>query len=304
LSGDESMGEPKKTVLVTGAAGFVGRHLSALLSDRYAVRCLVRDAARARPLLPSAAELVQGDMTDAASLKAAAAGADAVVHLAALKSDEPDIAAVNVGGARNLVDACRAAGVRRVINVGSQASRLARRGGYGETKAQSDEIFNAAGLDVTTLLPSVVYGPRDPGVFGKLARVTSSAPFVPVIGDGRARYRPVHVDDVCAVIAGCLREPKTAGRTYSVGGAETITLEGLIDLIGAMQGKKPLKVRIPVWAALAIARVLALVFSTPPLSRSNVLGAVQSPPDADFTGVFAELGLKPRPLAEGMKDSL
>jgi nucleoside-diphosphate-sugar epimerase len=294
----------RKTILVTGATGFIGRHLAPLLADQYSVRCLVRDVARAKALLPSGAELVLGDMTDEASLFAAAKGVEAVVHLAALKSDERSIADVNVGGARRLVAACKASGVSRVINVGSQAARMARRGDYGDTKAQSDEVLNTSGLEVTTLLPSVVYGPKDPGVFGKLARVTSSAPIVPVIGDGKARYQPVHVDDVCAVIEGCLRESKTSGKTYSVGGAEAITLEGLIDLIGAKQGKKPLKVHIPGWAALLIARVLALVFDSPPLSRSNVLGAIQSVPDADYTGIFDELGLTPRPLAAGLKDSL
>ena len=298
------MSEAKKKILITGATGFIGRRLAAFLAKKYEVRCLVRDVARAKPLLPYAAELVQGDMTDAASLCAALAGTWAVVHLAALKSDERDIVAVNVGGARNLIEACKAAGVRRVINVGSQAARMARRGAYGETKAQSVGILNASGLEVTTLLPSIVYGPQDPGVFGKLARVTSSSPFVPVIGDGRARYQPVHVDDVCAVIEGCLSEPKTAGKTYSVGGVEAITLEGLIDLIGAKQGKKTLKIHIPGWAALVVARVMALVFNSPPLSRSNVLGALQSVPDTDYTGIFTELGLKPRALDGGIKDSL
>ncbi len=296
------MAEPKKTILITGATGFIGRRLAVLLADAYSVRCLVRDAVRAKALLPAAVELVSGDMTDEASLKAAVAGVDAVVHLAALKSDEPRIAAVNVGGAVSLVAACRAAGVRRVINVGSQASRLPRRGAYGDTKAQSDEIFSGSGLEVTTLLPSVVYGPNDPGVFGKLSRVTASAPFVPVIGDGSSRFQPVHVDDACAVIAGCLREPKTAGKSYSVGGPETITLDGLIDLIGAGLGKKPLKIHIPEWAAMVIAHFLALVRGSPPLSVSNVLGAVQSAPDADYGAIFAELGLKPRALADGMKN--
>lgn len=298
------MEESKKTILVTGATGFIGRRLAVLLAGKYAVRCLVRDAARAKALLPPTVELVQGDMTDAASLSAAATGCSAVVHLAALKSDERAIAAVNVGGARNLVSACKAAGVRRVINIGSQAARLARRGAYGDTKAQSDEILDAAGLEVTTLLPSVVYGPNDPGVFGKLARFISSFPVVPVIGDGRTRYQPVHVDDVCRVIEGCLREPKTIAKTYSVGGPETVALEGLIDLLSARQGKKPFKVHIPGWAALIIARVLAPFFDKPPLSVSNVLGAVQSASDADYGAIFAKLGLKPRSLAEGMKDGI
>lgn len=287
-------------ILVTGATGYIGRRLAPLLAERHAVRCLVRDAARAKALLPPSAELIAGDMTDLESLKAAALGVDAVVHLAALKSDERDIVAVNVGGARNLAEACRSAGVARVINVGSQAARMARRGDYGNTKAESDSILNSSGLEVTTLLPSVVYGPQDPGVFGKLARVASTAPVVPVIGDGRARYQPVHVDDLCAVIAGCLSRPKTAGKTYSVGGPEAVTLEGLIDLVAARAGKSPLKVHLPGPVAMLIANAMALVFASPPLSRSNVLGAIQSVPDADYAGIFAELGLKPRTIAEGL----
>lgn len=299
------MGGPKKTILLTGATGFIGRRLAALLAGEYAVRCLVRDTARAREVLPSGAELVAGDMTDPASLRAALEGTQAVVHLAALKSDEPKIASVNVGGARNLAAACEAAGVRRVINVGSQASRLPRRGAYGDTKAEADAVLAGSGLEITTLQPSVVYGPRDPGVFGKLARVAASAPFVPVIGDGRTRYRPVHVDDVCAVIEGCLREPKTIGRTCAVGGPDEVTFDGLVDLIGAGLGRKPRKIHVPGWAALLIARVLGLICASPPLSRSNVLGALHGAPDADFTGIFAELGLAaPRPFAEGLRDAL
>lgn len=297
------MTETKKTILITGAAGFIGRRLASLLAERFAVRCLVRDLPRAKRLLPPAAELVRGDMTDAGSLAAAASGADAVVHFAALKSDEPDTVAVNVGGAVNLVAACKAAGVRRVINVGTQASRLARRGAYGESKAKADEIFAASGLDVTTLLPSLVYGKRDTGAFGKLARAAASSPVVPVIGDGTARFRPVHVDDVCAVVTGCLAEPRTIGRVYHVGGPDAITLNALIDLIGERLGRAPLKLHLPETAAMLIARLLAPA-RRPPLTISNVLGAVQSAPDADYGEVFAELGLKPRSLADGLNDAL
>lgn len=286
--------EPKQTVLVTGATGYIGRRLASLLSETYTVRCLVRDVARAQTLLPSTVEFIEGDMTDAGSLKAAAAGAHAVVHLAALKSDERDIVAVNVGGAHALVAACKAAGVRRVVNIGTQAGRIARLGPYGESKAQSDAIFNASGLEVTTLLPSIVYGPDDTGVYGKLTRMVASLPVVPVIGDGRTAYHPIHVDDVCAIIVGCLREAKTIAKTYSVGGLEAITYDGLIDRIAAGQSKKPLKLHIPGWLAMLIARVLALILNPPPLTRSNVLGAVQSAPDADYALIFTELGLRPR----------
>lgn len=297
------MTETKKTILITGAAGFIGRHLASLLVERYAVRCLVRDLPRAKRLLPPAAQLVRGDMTDSGSLMAAAAGAEAVVHFAALKSDEPQTVAVNVGGAVNLVAACKAEGVRRVINVSTQAVRLARRGAYGESKAKSDEIFAASGLEVTTLVPSLVYGKRDSGAFGKLARAAASSPVVPVIGDGTARFQPVHVDDLCRVVEGCLREPRTIGQVYHVGGPDSVTLNALIDLIGDRLGRRPLKLHLPESAAMLIARLLA-PSRRPPLSISNVLGAVQSAPDADYAAVFAELGLAPRSLADGLKDAL
>lgn len=299
------MEELKKTILVTGATGFIGRRLGALLDPRkFAFRALARDPARARGLLASSVEIVTGDMTDPASLRAALRGAHGVVHMAALKSDEADIAAVNVGGARNLVGACKAEGVRRVVNIGSQAARLKIVGAYGETKGKADAILAASGLDVTTLLPSVVYGPDDPGVFGKLARFVTSFPVVPVMGDGTAAYHPVHVDDLCRGIEGCLNEPKTIGKVYHVGGAETVTLEGLVDLVAGRRGKSPIKIFLPGWLALLLARAIAPLFDSPPLSRSNVLGGIQSAPDADYLGLFNELGVKPRTIEQGMTDSL
>ena len=272
-----------------------------LLAD---ARVFARDANRARAILGEKTDVALGDMTDAASLSTALLGCAAVVHLAARKSDEADIRDVNVEGARRLVAACKKAGIRRVVNIGSQAARMERRGEYGETKRLSDEIIMSAGLDATTILPSVVYGPKDPGVFGKLARVASTSPVVPVIGDGTARYRPVHVDDLCRGIAGALASNATIGKTYSVGGPETITLEGLIDLTAARAGKSPLKIHLPGPIAMLIANAGSALFASPPLSRSNVLGAIQSVPEADWNALFAELSITPRDIKTGLEGGL
>lgn len=293
------------TTLITGGAGFIGRRLAArMAAEGRPVRALVRRPDEARALLPAGVEIARGDMTDPASLRAALAGASAVVHLAARKSDESDIAAVNIGGAENLVAACRAAGVTRVINVSSQATRLPVLGEYGRTKAEGDRVLRASGLAVTTLLPSVVYGPGDPGVFGKIARFTAKYPVVPVLGDGRVSYRPVHLDDLCAVIEGFLDRPESAGKDYHVGGAETVTLEDLIDRLAARAGRRPLKIPLPAPLALLLAGLMAPFFKSPPLSRSNVLGGTQQIPDADYLAAFRELGLTPRPFERGLLESL
>lgn len=284
-------------VLVTGATGYIGRHLMPLLPD---ARAFARDANRARAILGEKTDIALGDMADEAALKTAVIGCGAVIHLAARKSDEADILDINVEGAKRLIDACKGAGIKRVINVGSQAARMERRGLYGESKKRADELFAKSGLEYTNILPSVVYGPKDPGVFGKLARVAASAPVVPVIGDGKAKYRPVHVEDLCRAIAGCLNARATIGKTYSVGGPETITLEGLIDLTAARAGRSPLKVHLPGAIAMLIANVGSALFTSPPLSRSNVLGAIQSVPEADWNALFAELSVTPRDIKTGL----
>lgn len=280
-------------ILITGGAGYLGRRLAARPGSW---RALVRDLARAKAALPASTELVQGDMTDPASLRAALKGVTAVIHLAARKNDEGDSEAVNVGGARNLVEACKAEGVKRVIAVGTQASRLPVTGVYGKSKADGDEIIRASGLDWTVIRPSLVYGPGDPGAFGKLARAVAAWPVVPVMGDGTATYRPVFLDDACAAIAGCVSAPRTIGKTYDLGGPETVTFAGLVDLIAAARGKTARKVFLPASVAMLLAR------TTPFLSVSNVLGGTQVTPEADWGALFRDLGLSARPIEQGMSD--
>lgn len=267
-------------------------------------RVLARDANLARSILGANVDVALGDMADEASIRTAVIGCAAVVHLAARKSDEADILDINVGGAGRLIDACKGAGIKRVVNVGSQAARMERRGLYGESKRRADELFASSGLDYTNILPSVVYGPNDPGVFGKLARVASTSPVVPVIGDGKAKYRPVHVEDLCRGIWGALLSNATIKKTYSVGGPETITLEGLIDLTAERAGRSPLKIHLPGSIAMLIANIGSALFTSPPLSRSNVLGAIQSVPEADWNALFAELSITPRDIQTGLKGGL
>ena len=118
-----------KTIVLTGATGFVGRHvLRALLAGGWRVRALVRDPARLR--LPTgtpedAVEVVLGDLADDAALARLMEGAEAVVHLAGLvaAAREIDFYAVNAEGARRLAQAAARAGVRRFVHVSSLAAR-------------------------------------------------------------------------------------------------------------------------------------------------------------------------------------
>ncbi len=170
--------------LVTGAAGFLGRHLvAALLSDGHEVTALVRDGTRAEL---GAARLVHGDVTDLASVTAAADGVDGVFHLAGKVSRDPADAealhTLHVRGTRVVVQAARVAGARRLVlastsgtvcisespEVRDEASPvpfgLIARFPYYRTKLQAEEEALTASdgaLEIVSINPSLLLGPGD-----------------------------------------------------------------------------------------------------------------------------------------------
>lgn len=286
------------TVLVTGAAGFIGRHVvTALVAAGWNVRALVR-----RPLPPSpGVECFVGDMRDEGSLARAATSCSAVVHLAAATSDQADSEDVNVRGARRLVQACRGAACRRLVVVSTQSAKIARKGIYAATKASADELLLRSGLDVTILLPSIVYGDHDAGIFGTLHRIVTTHRIVPVLGDGRWHSAPVHVDDVVAALVACLDRPQSVGRCYDIGGPDRLAFDDLLDRIAAATGvSAPRKIHVPFTLALGLARLLSAAMQRPPLTVSNVLGSNQDT-TLDIAAARADLGFDPMPLAEGLR---
>jgi predicted dehydrogenase/nucleoside-diphosphate-sugar epimerase len=226
-------------------------------------------------------------------------GVGAVAHLAGRKSDEPDSVAVNVEGARHLVEACRRRGVRRIVNVSTQSVKLPRRGAYGATKADAEAVLHGSGLDVTTLRPSVVYGPDVTGVFARIRRYVTRLPVVPVIGDGRWRFHPIHVRDVSEAVVACLRHDGSIGRIYDLGGPDEVTLDEFVDAVADLYGLRRRKLHVPVWVGLTAARVLARLTDRPPVTVSNVLGSTQDT-GCDSALARAELGVAPAGLAEGL----
>src|SRR4029077_9303936 len=143
---------------------------------------------------------------------------------------------------------------RRLINVSTQSTKISRKGIYARTKRAADEVFHGSGLDVTTLLPSVVYGEAQSGVFGTILRFLQKAPIILVLGDGKWISAPVYVGDVCAAVIACLETPGTIGKAYDIGGPDAIGFDDLIDRIGAAIGRCPPKVHVPFTIALWIAR--------------------------------------------------
>lgn len=293
-------GASEAIVVVTGASGFIGKVVVATLADRgHRIRALTRDPAR-WPLPPrDGVEVVAADLRDAASLARAVAGASAVVHLAAAKSDEPDSEEVNVGGAERLVAACRAAGCTRLVVVSTQSVKIARQGTYARTKAAADAVFRASGLRVTTLLPSLVYGEEPSGVFGTVSRFVRALPVLPILGDGRWRSAPVYVGDVADAVAACLASDRSVGRSYDIGGPELMPFDEVVDRIADALGVRARKLHLPFGLSLLAARAAAALLPSAPITVSNVLGSNQDTA-IDIGPARRELGFAPRDFASGL----
>jgi len=213
-------------ILVTGGTGFVGPKVVRALRDRgYDVRCLVRDRERATNVAALGAELVEGDVTDAVSVRTAAEGCEAVVHLVAIiTGSRADFDHVMKQGVRNVVAAAREAGAGRFVYMSALGVSEETRSltPYYEAKWDGEQTVKASGLEHVIFRPSFVFG-RDGGVLPTFVRLARWAPVTPIVGPGSERIQPIWVDDVGAYFALSIDETRAANRTFEIGGPDMVT---------------------------------------------------------------------------------
>lgn len=276
--------QTNKVVAVTGATGFVGRHVvSELMSRGWSVRGLVRSTAKAgRVFADKAPDFVVGDVREPARLQELLDGACAVVHCIGIRKEvRPDVtfASMHTGATRAIVEASERARVKRFVHVSALGTRVNAASEYHRSKWEAEQIVRDADLDWTILRPSIIHGAD--GEFVQMVRdwvLGRAAPrhfipyFVRVERDPdnplappklvSAHVQPVSVDDVARAAAESLERDIAVHEVYPLVGPDTLDWPELLYAIrdALPMTHKDKKARpIPGVIAVAAAKAAGLV---------------------------------------------
>jgi nucleoside-diphosphate-sugar epimerase len=212
-------------ILVTGGAGFIGRHMVlSLLNQGFVVRVL--DSA---PLdfTHENLTIIHGDVRTQDILSSAVAECSAVIHLAGVLgySDYQINYDVHVDGTKNLITACQKQEVKRIIAYSTFAATRENPAAYGATKKQMEDLLLQSTLNVTIFRPTMVLGDRSKGLTTIIKQSKSYPLFVPMIGSGKATRQPVSVSDIVKLTISTLDNTSSYGKAYNIAGNETINLK-------------------------------------------------------------------------------
>jgi nucleoside-diphosphate-sugar epimerase len=248
-------------VLVTGASGFVGSHAAeAVLAAGHALRVLSRPASALPPLLGREVERAPADLAEPASLGAAVAGVEGVLHVAGKirARDEDEFHRVNALGAGSLAGAAAAAGVRRFVLVSSLSARgpagsAGPVSAYGRSKLAGEEAVRARArrMEVVVVRPTVVYGPRDRSLL-PLFRLARRG-LRPVLA-GAGTLSVVHAADLARGLVALLASAEGAGETLEASDGGAYRMEELVGAVAAAVGRPGPPLVLPRWAFAAAAR--------------------------------------------------
>jgi uncharacterized protein YbjT (DUF2867 family) len=245
--------------LVTGGTGFVGpKIVNALVGAGHWVRVLERKPGTWKRAGLRSQDAAQGDVTDADSVREAAAGCDAVVHMVAIIMGSPrDFERVMEQGTRNVIAAAQEAGVKRFVLMSALGTNEETKDlvPYYHAKWTMEQDVKASGLEHVIFRPSFVFG-TDGGSLQQFRRIARLAPVTPVVGKGTQRIQPIWVDDVAAYFAAGLEKPEAANRTFEVGGPDIVTWNELWSRLKQAMGARRPTVHIPVRLMRAQAAVM------------------------------------------------
>jgi NADH dehydrogenase len=257
------------TVLITGAGGFIARHLAQTLNE---AGMAVLGASHSAAALPGYAQVFPANLGDTLLPALAGRPVDAIVHTALATG--PNAYRLNVEGASRWLDEGRAAGVHLQILLSTLSAEAGALTDYGRAKWALEQRFAAA--DEVAFRLGVVVG--DGGMYARMRHSATRLPVTPLLDGGRQLIYVVGIDALCAVLRDAIASSGDGlrGRAWNVVQPQPVTLRAMVEAIQRQAGKRSPLAPVPTGPVLAGLRVLESVpMIRLPVSSSNIAGLRQ-----------------------------
>ena len=294
-------------VTIIGGSGFVGRYIARRMAQAgWRVRVAVRRPNEALHVKPygvvGQVEPVFCNIRDDASVRAAIAGADAVVNCVGIlfESGKNRFDEVQAEGAGRVARLATEAGVKTLVQISAIGAESGSDSQYQRSKAKGEALVQEHFPNAVILRPSIIFGHEDQ-FFNRFAAMTRFSPFLPVVG-GQTRFQPVYVEDVAAAAAKAIIDGVEPG-IYELGGPDVETFNALMKRMLAEIRRNRILLNIPFFAANIMAGALGAVqavtlglFTNSLLTRDQVRNLSRDNVVSDNAKGFADLGIAPTPM--------
>lgn len=261
-------------IAITGGTGFVGGHLAnRALADGHDVVLLSRTANQqsAQPNDPRRVTRVSSDLSDVDALAAAFKGCEAVAHCAGINREigSQTYARVHVEATRNVVEAAKRTGVRRIALMSFLRARPNCGSPYHESKWAAEEIIRNCGLDYTIVKAGMVYG-RGDHMLDHLSHAFYTLPILATVGFQQKPIRPLAVDDLIHVLQASVVNGRLKRQTVAITGAEELYLSDAARRVAQALGRRIWIFPAPLWFHYALALLCESTMKVPLVARAQV----------------------------------
>ena len=291
---------------VTGSTGFLGQGtVNALLESGHQVRCMIRIKSRSKAPESENIEKFIVDYMNSGRLAQGVKGCGAVFNLTGIirefSKDNTTFQAVHVDFTRDLIEACKIAGVKRYMHMSALGVDSGLDVGYNTSKLAAEKLVRESGLDWTIFRPSLIFGPGDRFAVEFAGWMKTKRP-IPVIGKGDYRLMPVSRTDLCRGMVKLIDYKDSIGQIYNIGGPQTLSYMEILGIIENAASAKKFVIKMPSRLIMFIAGIMGRFKSFP--ATKDMIKMLLKESMTDDTKFWEHTGIKPEKLEDGLPDYL